>query len=129
MVELAIVVDAGKQFVQATYNLEGDGPLSFMCYEQLETVYQSIRVRHFPNCAAMISRFGVHVPPNIVQQWNVYAESCVLPGYDYFHDRFHSAVLLQHSKLHVCWCPKKWSFCSLLHLQLRVFNSFLSWIT
>ena len=24
-VELAVVVDAGKQFVQATYNLEGDG--------------------------------------------------------------------------------------------------------
>ena len=86
MVELAIVVDAGKQFVQATYNLEGDGPLSFTCYEQLEAVYQSTRVRHFPNCDAMISRFSA--PPNIVQQWNLYAESCVLPGYDYFRDRF-----------------------------------------
>ena len=49
-------------------------------------MYQLIRVRHFPNCVAMISRFGV--PSNIVQQWNIYAESCVLPGYDYFRDRF-----------------------------------------
>lgn len=27
-IELAVVVDAGKKFVKATYNLEGDGPLA-----------------------------------------------------------------------------------------------------
>ena len=27
--EFAAIVDAGKQFVQATYKLEGDGPLRF----------------------------------------------------------------------------------------------------
>ena len=78
-------------------------------------------VRHFPNCAAMVSRFGV--PPNIVQQWNVMLKVvCCQVATTFMVDFLeHSAILLQHSKLHVCWCPKKWSFCSLLHLQLRVF--------
>ena len=35
LVELAVVVDSGRHFVQATYNLEGDGPLVLKCYEQL----------------------------------------------------------------------------------------------
>ena len=29
--ELAAVIDAGKSFVQATYKLEGDGPLAYIC--------------------------------------------------------------------------------------------------
>ena len=33
--ELAVTVDAGKPFVQATYVLEGDGPLALQCYEVL----------------------------------------------------------------------------------------------
>ena len=32
-IELAAMIDAGKHFVQATYYLEGDGPLVFTCYE------------------------------------------------------------------------------------------------
>ena len=33
LVELAVYVDAGEEFVKATYRLEGDGPLVFDCYE------------------------------------------------------------------------------------------------
>ena len=32
-VELAAVIDCGERFVKATYNLEGDGPLVFQCYD------------------------------------------------------------------------------------------------
>ena len=32
-VEFAAIVDDGKSFVQATYKLEGDGPIVFQCYE------------------------------------------------------------------------------------------------
>jgi len=32
-VEFAAIVDTGKPFVQATYKLEGDGPIVFQCYE------------------------------------------------------------------------------------------------
>ena len=33
-IELAITVDAMKVFVEATYNLEGDGPLIFYCIQK-----------------------------------------------------------------------------------------------
>ena len=32
-IETAIVVDVGMHFVKATYNLEGDGPLTLTCYD------------------------------------------------------------------------------------------------
>ena len=34
-IELAAMIDAGNHFTQATYYLEGDGPLVFSCYERL----------------------------------------------------------------------------------------------
>ena len=34
--ELAAVVDAGAPFVKTTYTLEGDGPLVFRCYGQIQ---------------------------------------------------------------------------------------------
>ena len=37
-VELAAVIDAGKPFVQATYKLEGDGPIAIECYESLTSL-------------------------------------------------------------------------------------------
>ena len=36
--ELAAIIDWGEVFVKATYNLEGDGPLSFTAYEEVRTV-------------------------------------------------------------------------------------------
>ena len=88
MIEMAIVVDAGRYFVQATYNLEGDGPLVLKCYEQLEAVVQSIRIKHFPNTDAVINQLFSGQPVHITQQWRAYAESCVQNGFDYFCDRF-----------------------------------------
>ena len=49
--ELAITIDAGLPFVQATYRLEGDGPLALCCYEELDKLLQGIRIAHFPNVA------------------------------------------------------------------------------
>ena len=43
--ELAAVIDYGEAFVKATYNLEGDGPLAFMCYKEIQAVDASIHVR------------------------------------------------------------------------------------
>ena len=36
--ELAAVIDIGIHFVKATYDLEGDGPLVFSCFEIIERV-------------------------------------------------------------------------------------------
>ena len=43
MVELAVTVDAGMPSVQATYNLEGDGPLALTCYETISALYAAAR--------------------------------------------------------------------------------------
>ena len=47
--ELAAVIDWGEVFVKATYNLEGNGPLSFTAYEEVRTVAAAVRVAHTPN--------------------------------------------------------------------------------
>ena len=54
MIEMAAVVDAGKEFVKATYNLEGDGALVLECYEQVQAVFASIHVSHYPTVDAII---------------------------------------------------------------------------
>ena len=33
--ELGAVIDVGEHFVKSTYTLEGDGPLVFICYEEI----------------------------------------------------------------------------------------------
>jgi hypothetical protein len=39
-------------FVNATYYLEGDGPLIFTCYERLSAVSHAVAVDHYPNTSA-----------------------------------------------------------------------------
>ena len=40
-------------FVKATYNLKGDGLLSFTTYEEFRTVVEAVRVAHTPNTEAV----------------------------------------------------------------------------
>ena len=58
MIELAVIVDIGESFVTATYELEGDGPLAFECYETLSRVRAAIQVCHLPNTAAISKRIA-----------------------------------------------------------------------
>ena len=92
MLEMAAVVDAGRQFVQTTYNLEGNGPLVLQCYEQIEVIFQSVQVCHFPNTDAVIRQLSSGLPSHVGPQWRLYAESCVRPGFDYFTSRFHGEL-------------------------------------
>ena len=52
-VELCITVDSMRPFVQATYLLEGDGPLVFTAYEQIRKLYNHISLEHYPNVSAL----------------------------------------------------------------------------
>ena len=88
LIELAVVVDVGRQFVQSTYKLEGDGPFSLVCYEILQSVNESIRIKHFQNTEAVVKNLFSSQPPQISQQWHSYALNCVQPGFDYFCDWF-----------------------------------------
>ena len=54
MVELAVTVDAGMRFVQATYNLEGDGPLALTCYETISVLNAAAR-QAYSNLRAVTS--------------------------------------------------------------------------
>ena len=91
-VEMAAVVDAGKQFVETTYKLEGNGPLVLYCYEYIEASAHDIPVGHFPNTDAVIRECSVGQPGHLAPHLQVYAKSCVQPGFDYFFSQFHGEL-------------------------------------
>ena len=53
-IELAALVDARKNFVKATYNIEGDGPLSLSCFQVIEELEALIHTSHNPNLDAVV---------------------------------------------------------------------------
>ena len=85
-VEMAAVVDAGREFVKSTYKLEGDGPLVLDCYECLQTVLASIHVSNFPNVDAIIKT--ISADHNSQQRLKLHALACVKPGLDYFISKY-----------------------------------------
>ena len=86
-VELAITVDAMKQFVQSTYQLEGDGSLCLQAYQIVRKLEAEMRNLHFPNCSAVIRNIA---NGNIAlqRQSEAYAMACIQPAYDYFASKF-----------------------------------------
>lgn len=52
-VELAAVVDIGSYFVKGTYNLEGDGILATICYEEILKIRSAISANYYPNLSAV----------------------------------------------------------------------------
>ena len=81
MIEMAVVVDAGRVFVKSTYNMEGDGPLVLTAYENIQSAFESINVRHYPNVDAVVAQV---VPPQMQNQWKDYAMTCIKPATDFF---------------------------------------------
>jgi hypothetical protein len=57
-IELAATVDGGLPLVQATYRLEGDGPLVLTCFEEVNEVFRAIQVAHFPNLNRVAKRLA-----------------------------------------------------------------------
>ena len=86
-VELAIMVDAMRLFVNATYKLEGDSALSLIVYEQLSILYASISTQHYPNVVA-VTREEASGNASHEQQLSAYVRSCVQPAYNYFKSKF-----------------------------------------
>ena len=83
--ELAAVIDWGEVFVKATYNLEGDGPLSFTAYEEVRTVVEAVRVAHTSNTEAVIrSITSMSSQSSVQQRLRSYTRSCMQPALDYF---------------------------------------------
>ena len=93
--ELAAVIDWGEVFVKATYNLEGDGPLSFTAYEEVRTVAAAVRVAHTPNTEAVIRSMSSQL--SVQQRHRSYARSCMQPALDYFKELLDSTLKEQIS--------------------------------
>ena len=76
--ELAALVDAGVHFVNATYYLEGDGPLIFTCYERLSAVTRAVAV------AREIAGGNAVLCNQLMAQ----AKACIHPGFQFYHQKF-----------------------------------------
>jgi len=57
-VEFAATVDAGKQFVQATYKLEGDGCLVFQVYKIISALSSSVTMENYPNVQVVVKNIS-----------------------------------------------------------------------
>ena len=80
--ELAAVVDAGKSLVEATYQLEGDGPLIYDCGEIFDAALISLRLGYMPNVEAIARQLSAgndEARKKLVD----YARACIIPAIDY----------------------------------------------
>ena len=90
--ELAAIVDWGEHFVKATYNLEGDGPLVFQCYEMVDSLTTAIRLSHTPNVTTIAQRLAAQVRGVTTHQLQAYASNCIKPGLEYFNHQLETSL-------------------------------------
>ena len=60
--QLAALVDIGKHLVEATYLLEGDGPLLFSCFEKLQSLATTFSQDDRPNLRVLARAFAEEDP-------------------------------------------------------------------
>ena len=85
--ELAITVDAMTPFVQATYNLEGDGLLALKAYREISTLHSVTAIQNYPNVLAIAKSESAGNASN-EQLLIRYAKNSVTPAYEYFTKKF-----------------------------------------
>ena len=76
--------------MKATYNLEGDGPLAFTCYEEVQKVVAAVRVGHTPNTEGVIRVISTQTSTQ--QRLRAYAKSCVQGALEYFEHQLESSL-------------------------------------
>ena len=101
-VELAITIDVGEYFVKATYNLEGDGPLALVAYEQLQVLYSAASTAHYPNTVAVARKLS-NGNVTVYQQLYHYGVSCTTQAYAYFKTKFDGDLKLAVSGFKAAW--------------------------
>ena len=90
--ELGVMVDVGVQFVNATYYLEGDGPLIFTCFERLSAVSHDVTVGHYP-CTLAIAREIANGDAALQNRLITQAKDCVQPGLNFVQQKFNVQFL------------------------------------
>lgn len=85
--ELAVTIDVMEPFVKATYVLEGDGPLAFVAYERLTTLFTVIASEHYPNVNTAAKNLSSGDSRH-EHQLVAYAKSYVVPVFTDFKSKF-----------------------------------------
>ena len=84
--ELTALIDAAVHFVNATYYLEGDGPLIFTCYERLSAVSRAVAADSYPNTLA-VARQIAHGNDALCTQLVAQAKSCIKPALQFYQEK------------------------------------------
>ena len=95
--ELAATINVGKHFVKATYELEGDGPLVFSCYEKLKAVAEAFQAPHFPNTRAVVVAIANEGATQVAATLEQWAKACVQQAIQWFLQKFSKFSNLQES--------------------------------
>jgi hypothetical protein len=75
-IKLAATIDGGLLLIQPTYRLEGHRQLVFTCFEEVNKVFQAIKVAHFPYFNGVAERLS-QGQNTIKQQLVSYGLACV----------------------------------------------------
>ena len=91
-VELTAAIDAGRLFVQATYKLEGDGPLAFNCFEVIGCLMAAVNMAHYPNVRVVVRDIaGSSIA--VQQQLEAYATACVKSALDCYAQHLAAEIM------------------------------------
>lgn len=90
-VEFSAIIDAGKQFVQATYKLEGDGPLAFLCYEIINALSTAVSMENYPNVHAAVKSIAKSTERQ--SRWMKYARECIMPALDCYKEHLQADIM------------------------------------
>ena len=91
-VEFAAIVDARKSFVQATYKLEGDGPIVFQCYEIISALSTTVVMENYPNVQAVVKSIAKG-KTDLQLKWMKYARLCIKPALDYYKEHLQADLM------------------------------------
>lgn len=78
------MVDCANPIVKATCRREGDGPLIFKAYEEINTLREAVRSAHYPNLLAVRQEIA-NSDSNLQRCLQTYGGDCVL---EYFETKF-----------------------------------------
>ena len=85
--EMAITIDGMEPFVKPDISWREMGLLRYMLMNALVHCFQPYPTRHFPNVTS-VARQLANANPSHENQLVTYADSCILPAYSYFREKF-----------------------------------------
>ena len=91
-VELAAIADAGKPFVEATYQLESDEPVVLECYDIVSSLSVAVKMENYPNVNAVVKSIA-NGKNDVHLKWMRHARECIKPAMKYFDDHLKAELM------------------------------------